>query len=98
MKFPARPDEHVNDVNGKDLRARLSKDYKVTIGGVELPGFIAKGGLRLETGGKSSINQLVVRFLVGDVEIDDEVIDSIDILGLDSPLKQPPPVTDPALG
>ncbi|OBK92391.1 hypothetical protein A5646_03560 [Mycobacterium sp. 1245499.0] len=96
MKIPAHPDDSFNEVQGKDLRARLTKDHKVFIGDVELPGFIAEGGVCLETGNTGSINQLVVRFLVGDVDIDDEVIGDIDILGSRSPMKNPPPYKDPS--
>jgi hypothetical protein len=87
MHFPASPDAHINDLNGKDLRVQVTKDHKVFIGGVELPAYIAEGGLRLETGGQHGINQLVVHFLVGDVDIEDEVIGDIDIIGPRSPLK-----------
>lgn len=98
VRFPARPDESINDLNGKDLRARLTKEHKVFIGGVELPAYIAKGGLRLETGGTHGINQLVVRFLIGDIDIDDEVVGDIDILGPGSPLTEDVDLRDPSLG
>lgn len=87
MRIPACPDENTNDLNGKDLRAHVTKDHKVIIGGTELPAYIESGGLRIESGGKHGINRLVVRFLVGDIEIDDEAISDVDIIGERSTLK-----------
>lgn len=88
MKIPACPDENINDLNGKDLRVHITKDHKVIVGGTELPAYIAVGGLRVECGGKHGVNQLVVRFLVGDIEIDDEAISDVDIIGDRSTLKE----------
>lgn len=76
MKFPAKPDDSINDLNGKDLRVRITKDHRVFIGGVELPGLVIEGSLRLETG-RDALNKLEVRFVVGEVEIDDEIIGSV---------------------
>jgi hypothetical protein len=79
--YPAHPEPKFNDMAGKDVRVEITHDHKVFIGGFELPGWIAGHGVRLEVGDKGNINVLQVRFLVGDVTIDDAVAKTVTVSG-----------------
>jgi hypothetical protein len=82
--IPARPDEESNTLAGKDVRCRITKGRKVFIGGVELPGWIAERGLKIEAADKHNLNQLIVRFYVGEIDIDDDVADTVPVQAMAS--------------
>lgn len=79
LSFSAHPNDKCNELAGKDVRVHITKDHKVLIGGVELPGWIAKHGLIFEAGDDKNLNNLVVRFIVGEVNIDHEAAADVEV-------------------
>lgn len=49
----------------------------VQLGGVDLPGVIAKGGVVVKRGNPEEVNTVTVTFFVSDVVIDDDAVGEI---------------------
>lgn len=67
---------------GNRQRVHITADYTVLVDGVQVPGFIAEGGVTVHRGSTdtNTLNTLTLTLLVSDIEIDDVVVEDVAVL------------------